>query len=74
MAPVFCRLVRFQDPSGQTYYGEAGTEWKKDLRGQTVPVYDIANPFEESFQLSGKHAKIEKVRETECSSVLFEVC
>lgn len=63
MAQKFSRLIRFQDPNGHTHYGEAGTEWKKDLRGQTVPIYDIDDPYGASFSLSGKRAEIAKVGE-----------
>ncbi|KIW99289.1 uncharacterized protein Z519_00952 [Cladophialophora bantiana CBS 173.52] len=57
----FSRLVRFEDPSGNIHYGEAGTEWQKELVGQVVPTYDISDAFDGEFALTGNNVEIAKV-------------
>lgn len=61
MPAEFTRLVRFEDPQGKIHYGEAGPDWKTDLRGQNVPTYDISSPFASEFPLTGQKSQIAKV-------------
>lgn len=62
MAFKFSRLVRFEDSNGTVHYGEAGSDWQKDLRGQTVPTYNISDPWDEEFALTGKEVQVAKVK------------
>ncbi len=62
MAPKFTRLVRFEDLNGDIHYGEAGSDWKADLLGQSVPTYNASNPFEDEFAFTGKEAQVAKAR------------
>ncbi|KIX06972.1 uncharacterized protein Z518_04948 [Rhinocladiella mackenziei CBS 650.93] len=53
MAAKFSRLVRFEDSSGKIHFGEAGSDWQKDLVGQTVPTYNISDAFDGEYALTG---------------------
>jgi len=57
----FLRLVFFEDTSGKTHYGEAGENWQEELIGRTIPTYDVATPFEESFPAPAGSAEVAKV-------------
>lgn len=57
----FTRLVRFKSSDGQTLYGEAGADWQKDLRGQTVDTFSGQNPWDPDFKLSGQKAVVSEV-------------
>ncbi|KAK4942971.1 hypothetical protein LTR10_017355 [Elasticomyces elasticus] len=57
----FTRLVRFTTSDGTTHYGEAGSDWQKDLRGQTVDTFQGTDPWDPDFSLSGKKAEISEV-------------
>lgn len=57
----FTRLVRFEDQNGQIHYGEAGDQWEKSLHGHTLPTFD-GDPLAGSLEISGKTAKVAKVR------------
>jgi hypothetical protein len=63
----FQRLVRFEDYQGQTHHGEldADTPWNAELTEIEVKTYtpDI-EPWSDLFQLTGKTAKIAKVRKS----------
>jgi hypothetical protein len=61
MTSGFSRLVRFEDPSGDVHYGEAGLDWKKDLHGQTIPIYNVSDLYGGEISLSGETAQIAKV-------------
>ena len=61
MAANFTRLIRFEDAHGKIHYGEAGSDWKKDLHGQSVPTYDIADPWASEYPLTGDKVQIAKV-------------
>ncbi|OAG44979.1 hypothetical protein AYO21_00941 [Fonsecaea monophora] len=61
MPAKFTRLIRFEDAQGAIHYGEAGPDWDKDLHGQTVPTYDISDPWAAEFPLTGKHVAVTKV-------------
>lgn len=61
MPANFTRLVRFEDPQGQVHYGEAGSDWKKDLHGQKIPTYDISSPFDSEYRSSGLEIEVAKV-------------
>lgn len=74
----FKRLIRFRNPAGQIYYGEAdgmGSTLEM-LRGQTVPVYKGHNPWDDDFNLSldrdevaeVSHFGVMKRPEDSCSS------
>lgn len=60
MTVQFSRLVRFEDPSGKIHYGEAGSDWQKDLIGQSVPTYNVTDPFKGEYSLTGSKAEISK--------------
>ena len=60
MAANFSRLVRFEDNNGKIHHGEAGSDWHKSLVGQVVPTYDIADPFDDKYSLSGHKVEIAK--------------
>jgi hypothetical protein len=60
-SPRFTRLVRFVDPSGAIFFGEAADV--KDLTqdglvGQKVPVYKGDNPFSTELALTGETKEI----------------
>lgn len=59
----FTRLVRFADPSGKIWYGEAdGKELTKDgLVGQSVSTYQGQNPWDEDFSLTKEIKEIAEV-------------
>ena len=61
MNSKFLRLVRFSDPTGQIYYGEAGTEWEVELRGREVPVYNHIDLWASDFHVIDKKATISEV-------------
>ncbi|KAJ2902436.1 hypothetical protein MKZ38_000565 [Zalerion maritima] len=64
MKTVFERLVRFSDPSGKIFYGEAPKEAddEKTLVGRVVPVYDGENPWDLKGHAGGRRsAEIAKV-------------
>jgi hypothetical protein len=61
MSAQFTRLVRFEDSNGNIHYGEAGSDWRKDLIGQTIPTYSISSVFEEDFPLTGSKVEVAKV-------------
>lgn len=61
---AFNRLVRFQDESGETHYGEveiAGECTRESLTGLNVRVYEGGEPWDEGFVLTGKTRVIERV-------------
>lgn len=60
MPPQFTRLVRFEDSKGDVHFGEAGSDWQKELVGQTVPTYSISSALEEDFPLTGSKVEIAK--------------
>lgn len=60
MKSPFFRLVRFKTSDGTTHYGEAGSEWKEDLTGKDVEIYE-GDPFGNDLRLSGKRAVIAEV-------------
>ncbi|KAH7081442.1 fumarylacetoacetate hydrolase family protein [Paraphoma chrysanthemicola] len=61
----FQRLLRFKNPSGSVFYGEAGSRSvaPTDLIGQEVQVYDGDSPWESNFKLSNH---VETVQEILC--------
>jgi hypothetical protein len=59
---TFSRLLRFENPSGQEYYGEVGDDWNGPILGRLVPTYDIVSPFTGNIQLSGTQAEVTKVK------------
>lgn len=61
MAPKFTRLIRFEDSQGKIHFGEAGSDWKKNLHGQKVPTYKISDPFALDYCLTGDEVQVEKV-------------
>ena len=61
MAPIFSRLVRFEDKNGDIHYGEADADWKRNLVGQIVPTYVVTNVFDNDYTLTGKSVEISKV-------------
>lgn len=61
MNAKFTRLVRFEDSHGNIHYGEAGEDWKQNLKGQTLPTYNISSPFASDFPLSGQKVQVAKV-------------
>lgn len=61
MAATFSRLVRFEDSKGEVHFGEAGSDWQKDLAGQIVPTYDISDAFQTEYSLSGHKVEVAKV-------------
>ncbi|KAK5047213.1 hypothetical protein LTR84_006735 [Exophiala bonariae] len=61
MSAKFTRLVRFEDSSGTVHYGEAGSDWKKSLVGQKVPIYSITDVYGHEFPLTGSTVEIAKV-------------
>lgn len=61
MAPNFTRLVRFKDSNGTIHYGEAGSDWNKDLHGQSIPTYDISSPWSSEFPLTGRKEQVAEV-------------
>ena len=62
--PNFTRLVRFADPSGKVWYGEADGKdlTREGLVGQPVPVYDGGNPWDEGFGRTSDTKEIAEVR------------
>jgi len=62
MTDRFTRLVRFEDREGNIHYAEAGDDWRKELKGQSLPTYQVSSPWEENYTLTGKHAEVAKVR------------
>ena len=50
-SPKFTRLVRFADIFGEVWYGEADGKdlTREGLVGQSVPIYDGGNPWDEDF-------------------------
>lgn len=60
MPPQFTRLVRFEDSKGNVHFGDAGSDWQKELVGQTVPTYSISSALEEDFPLTGSKVEIAK--------------
>lgn len=61
MSAQFTRLVRFEDSHGNIHYGEAGSDWQKDLIGQAIPTYNISSVFEDEFPLTGSKVEVAKV-------------
>lgn len=61
MKPVFNRIIRFRDPKGQVWYGEAPQG--DDFLGQMVSVYDGSSPWDPSLKATGQRAEITEVRE-----------
>lgn len=57
----FTRLLRFKDENGRVQYGEAGTDWDKDWRGQSIEVFDGLEPWDSDFKKSGKHVVVSHV-------------
>jgi hypothetical protein len=50
MSPSFHRLVRFKSPSGETFYGELGTDieaTRDSLIGLEVPVYGAISKLDD---------------------------
>jgi len=62
MDTKFSRLVRFKAADGHIYYGEAGLDLEKALRGQEVETFTGSGPWDGNFQLSGKRAVVDEVR------------
>lgn len=74
MATAFERLIRFEDLDGKIHYGEAGSDWQKDLVGQIVPTYAISNALAGEYSLSGEKAEISKVdRSSSWSRILHRI-
>lgn len=64
-SPRFTRLVRFVDPSGAIFFGEAADVKEltsSGLVGQKVPVYKGDNPFSTELALTGENKEIAIVR------------
>lgn len=61
MTTTFLRLVRFADAKGQIHYGEAGEDWKSELKGREVRVFKGTNPWDADFKLSENKAIISEV-------------
>lgn len=61
MNTSFERLVRFRAKDGRILYGEAGSTWEKDLRGQVVKTFNGSDPFHNDFKLAGEEAEIAEV-------------
>lgn len=61
MNTSFERLVRFRAKDGRILYGEAGSVWEKDLRGQVVKIFNGSDPFHDDFKLAGEDAEIAEV-------------
>jgi hypothetical protein len=63
MTANFSRLVRFEDPDGKEFYGEVGVDfdWRKDLQGLDVPVFQGETPYDDSFALMESKKTIHKV-------------
>jgi hypothetical protein len=61
MKVSFSRIVRFRDGEGQVYYGDAGSDWNKDLRGQSIEVFQGSQPWDTNFDRSGNHAVVSEV-------------
>lgn len=63
----FGKLIRFKDPSGQVFYGEAKglpRITQEGLVGADVPVFAAGEePWSSKFNLSGSTAKIAEVSE-----------
>jgi hypothetical protein len=50
----FIRFIRFEDDNGQEHYRETGKQWKEEIKGRLVPIYDITTPWDKTFYLSGR--------------------
>ncbi|KAH7087321.1 fumarylacetoacetate hydrolase family protein [Paraphoma chrysanthemicola] len=63
MSAVFSRLVRFQNPAGIIFYGEAGdtTISAESLYGKRVPTYQGQWPWQDDFALSGNEETVAKI-------------
>lgn len=63
---VYQRLVRFEDSTGQIFFGELGDKIpvsEDDLVGLDVEVFELGVlPWQEGFKLNGARAIINKVR------------
>lgn len=60
MKSPFLRLVRFKTAEGIIHYGEAGSNWKENLIGKEVEIYN-GDPFDDGLHLSGQSAVIAEV-------------
>jgi len=64
---VFQRLLRFEDPAGQIFFGELRDKVprsQQELVGLETEVFELGLlPWQKGFKLSGVRAKIAKVRE-----------
>lgn len=65
----FGYLLRFKNPSGQIWYGEAAAETvaQGTFAGSSVQVYNGNAPWDHDFQLAGHREIVSRVRElTSC--------
>jgi hypothetical protein len=64
----FGYLLRFKNPSGQVWYGEAAAETvaSGSFIGSSVPVYNGNTPWDLDFQLAGHQETVSEVRELTC--------
>jgi hypothetical protein len=70
----FGYLLRFKNPSGKIWYGEAAAEnvAQGSFVGSSVQVYNGNTPWDIDFQLVDHQETISEVREfTSCSNSLF---
>ena len=61
---AFNRIVRFRDRAGAVFYGEVDADKsfeQESLAGQTVPVYQGAQPWDKDFALTGEKRVIAEV-------------
>ncbi|KAH7385827.1 fumarylacetoacetate hydrolase family protein [Pyrenochaeta sp. MPI-SDFR-AT-0127] len=61
--PLFDHLLRFKNPSGETWYGEAGTEnvARRTFVGSTVRVYGGKTPWDPDFELLDQQEMVAEV-------------
>jgi hypothetical protein len=59
----FTRLIRFADPAGKVWYGEADGKdlTKEGLVGQSVPTFRGQYPWDKDFSLTQETKEIAEV-------------
>jgi hypothetical protein len=62
MDTAFGRLVRFADPDGHVWYGEApSVADPATLIGKTIPVYAGNAPWDEEFRMTSESKVVHDV-------------